>query len=177
LLLRWYKMFTSEAVQCNTSLIQPTNPNPSVYTCFKFLPEHLRLLFWNAVLQRACFCCLYSIFLPMYKVACVEACFMMYQVFPVIHLFSIVCIQLWFFMCTSDPHNKHIAVSSPIWHLHQTWVVGLKQSFVLLLWITLCLNNICNYFAASVCKNSYMKLHTSIMLFKLFAEGMLNLLH
>jgi hypothetical protein len=35
-------MFTSEAVQCNTSLIQPTNPNPSVYSCFsvQFLPEH-----------------------------------------------------------------------------------------------------------------------------------------
>lgn len=33
----------------------------------------------------------------MYKVAFAEACFMMYQVFAVIHLFSIVCIQLWLF--------------------------------------------------------------------------------
>jgi len=99
LLLRWNKMLTSEAVQYNTSLIEPTNTNPSIYTCFsvKLMPEHLRLLFWNAVLQRACLYCFYSKFLLMYKVVCVEACFMMYQVFAVIHLFNIVCIQLWLF--------------------------------------------------------------------------------
>lgn len=33
----------------------------------------------------------------MYKVACVEAFFMIYHIFAVIHLFSIVCIQLWLF--------------------------------------------------------------------------------
>jgi len=76
-------------------------------------------------------------------------------------------------MCTSDPHNKHIAISSLSWHLHHTSVVGLKRSSILLLWITLCLNN----FTASVCKNSYMNLYTSVMLFKLFAEELLNLLH
>lgn len=155
MLLQWYKMFTPEAVQCNTSLIQPMNPKPSIYACFsfQFLLEHLRLMFWNALLLIACFYCLYSEFLPMYKAACVVACFIMYQVFLSLILsvlFVFICDS---FMCTSDPNNRHIAISSTIWHLHETWVVGLKQSFVLLLWITLCLNNIYNYFTA-VYKNS-----------------------